>query len=256
MHGRFHRNSQGTLRNGSSLQYVADVWLDLNAGMDRTGIRPGKEAKEIYGMIGTLPNLKAAGLHIYDGHIRDREFSLRKQACDEAFIPVQKMRDDLQSAGYGEIEIVAGGTPTFPVHALRGDVETSPGTVILWDFGYSSSYADLNFLHSAVLFTRVISKPADDIACLDLGHKAVASEMPQPRIMIPGIDDLSIIGHNEEHMVIKTSHAFKMKPGDALYALPWHICPTVDRYDTVNIVSGFSVTGRWNVEARKRQITI
>ena len=31
--------------------------------------------------------------------------------------------------------------------------------------------------------------------------------MPQPRIMIPGIDDLSIIGHNEEHMVIKTSHA-------------------------------------------------
>ena len=54
---------------------------------------------------------------------------------------------------------------------------------------------------------RVVSKPANDLICLDLGHKAVGSEMPQPRIMIPGIDDFTIISHNEEHMVIRTSHA-------------------------------------------------
>ncbi len=128
--------------------------------------------------------------------------------------------------------------------------------MILWDFGYSSSYADLDYLQSAILFTRVVSKPADDLVCLDLGHKAVASEMPQPRIMIPGIDDLSIIGHNEEHMVIKTSHAVKMKPGDSLYAIPWHICPTVDRYDTVYIVSGFGgdrpMEGRGKKQANNR----
>ena len=62
----------------------------------------------------------------------------------------------------------------------------------------------MDFLHAAVLFTRVVSKPAKDLICLDLGHKAVGSEMPQPRIMIPDIDDVTIIGHNEEHMVIRT----------------------------------------------------
>jgi len=105
------------------------------------------------------------------------------------------------------------------------------------------------------LFTRVVSKPARDLICLDLGHKAVSSEMPQPRIMIPGMDDLKITGHNEEHMVIRTRHAENYKTGDTVYAIPWHICPTVDRYDRVNVVTGSRVTGQWIVEARRRQIT-
>jgi len=73
--------------------------------------------------------------------------------------------------------------------------------------------------------------------------------------VIPEIDDLTIISHSEEHMVIRTSHAGSLNAGDPLYAIPWHICPTVDRYDVVNVVSGSRVTGQWKVEARKRQIT-
>ncbi len=95
-------------------------------------------------------------------------------------------------AGFSQVRIVAGGSPTFPGHATREDVETSPGTILLWDYGYSSSFTDMDFMHAAVLFTRVVSKPAMDLICLDLGHKAVGSEMPQPRIMIPGIDDYTI----------------------------------------------------------------
>ena len=52
----------------------------------------------------------------------------------------------------------------------------------------------MEFLHAAVLLTRVVSKPAKDLICLDLGHKAVGSEMPQPRIKLLGIDDYTIIG--------------------------------------------------------------
>jgi D-serine deaminase-like pyridoxal phosphate-dependent protein len=80
--------------------------------------------------------------------------------------------------------------------------------------------------------------------------------MPQPRIMIPGMDDLTITGHNEEHIVIRTRHAESLKTGDPVYAVPRHICPTVDRYDKVNVVTESRVTGQWTVEARRRQITI
>jgi D-serine deaminase-like pyridoxal phosphate-dependent protein len=56
--------------------------------------------------------------------------------------------------------------------------------------------------------------------------------------------------------VIRTASADKYKPGDILYGIPWHICPTVDRYDTVFVISDHKVIGQWNVEARKRKITI
>lgn len=231
------------------------VWIDINAGMNRTGIVPGEEALRIYKLTGTLPNLKAGGLHVYDGHIHEKSLPLRQKICNEAFAPVQKMRADLKKAGFSHVRIVAGGSPTFGIHSSENDIEVSPGTVLLWDYGYSSSFADLHFMHAAVLFTRVVSKPAGNLICLDLGHKAVASEMPQPRIMIPAFDDFTIVGHNEEHMVIRTDHAQSMKPGDTVYAIPWHICPTVDRFDTVNVVTDSRVTARWKVEARKRQIT-
>jgi D-serine deaminase-like pyridoxal phosphate-dependent protein len=231
------------------------IWIDINVGMNRTGIVPGEEAIRLYKITDNLPKLKAVGFHVYDGHIHEKVFALREQICNDAFAPVLKMVEDLKRSGFTQVRIVVGGTPTFPIHATRKDVEISPGTVLLWDFGYSSSFADMDFQHAAVLFTRVVSKPDKDLICLDLGHKAVASEMPQPRIKILGIDDYTIIGHNEEHMVIKTSYAGHLEPGDPVYAIPWHICPTVDRFETVYVVTESGVTGQWNVEARKRQIT-
>jgi D-serine deaminase-like pyridoxal phosphate-dependent protein len=232
------------------------IWIDINNGMNRTGVAPGEEAIKLYWLANALPGLKTAGLHVYDGHIHEKEFTLRRQVCDNAFAPVVKMRQDLIDSGSGPVNIVAGGTPTFPIHTSRKDVEMSPGTILLWDFGYSSSFSDMDFQHAAVLLTRVVSKPGKDLMCLDLGHKAVGSEMPQPRIKIIGMDDYTITGHNEEHMVVRSPQAQKMNPGDPVYAIPWHICPTVDRHDTVYIVSNERVTGQWNIEARKRKITI
>jgi D-serine deaminase-like pyridoxal phosphate-dependent protein len=169
-----------------AIRYDAEtqIWIDINVGMNRTGIAPGDEAVRMYKMAENLPKLNAVGLHVYDGHIHEKVFSLRQKACEEAFAPVQKMTDDLRKAGFLQVRIVAGGSPTFPVHASGNDVETSPGTLILWDYGYSSSFSDMEYQHAAVLLTRVVSKPAKDLICLDLGHKAVGSEMPQPRIMI------------------------------------------------------------------------
>jgi D-serine deaminase-like pyridoxal phosphate-dependent protein len=231
------------------------VWLDINNGMNRTGVIPGEKAGRFFKRIMDSPMLVAEGLHVYDGHIHDPDPAERARKCDDAFAPVISLIEELKSEGISPINVVAGGTPTFPVHALRKDVECSPGTLILWDES-SRSYPDMDYLHAAVVLTRIISKPAVELLCLDLGHKAVASEMPQPRINIFGMKSYTIISHNEEHMVIRTKTSDKYKAGDHLYGLPWHICPTVDRYDTVYVVNDHKVTGQWNVDARKRKITI
>jgi D-serine deaminase-like pyridoxal phosphate-dependent protein len=235
---------------------VTHVWLDINNGMNRTGVIPGEKATFLFRRIMDSPKLVAEGLHVYDGHILESDFLIRQNKCNDAFAQVTGLIDKLKNDGISEVRIIAGGTPSFPVHALRKNVELSPGTLILWDWGYSSSFTDMNFFHSAVLLTRIISKPGEDLICIDLGHKAVASEMPQPRIKMLEIEKYIIVSHNEEHMVIRTPESDKYKIGDPLYAIPWHICPTVDRHDAVYVINDHKVTGKWKVEARNRLITI
>ncbi len=232
------------------------VWLDINNGMNRTGIKPGNQALNLYKKITSLPWVKAEGLHVYDGHIHEHDLDARRKICNEAYAPVELLISEINQFTGNPVKVVAGGTPTFPIHAVRKSVETSPGTTLLWDYGYSSSFADLNFVHAAILLTRIVSKPEANVICIDLGHKAVGSEMPQPRIKIIGLENYRITGHNEEHMTIETTEADKLKTGEHLYAIPWHICPTVDRYDFVYVAENGKVTRKWNVSARKRIITI
>lgn len=231
------------------------VFLDLNVGMNRTGIIPGEKARFLFHKIKKSPKLIMAGLHVYDGHLHQHDYSLRKKLTNEAFDLVTDFISSLGNEDTNDLKIVAGGSPTFPVHAERGGVELSPGTILLWDYGYGMSFKDMPFDNAVLLLTRIVSKPAEGLLCLDLGHKAVASEMPHPRVHIIGIKDFEVMGHNEEHLVIKTSEAGKFMTGDHLYCIPWHICPTMDRHDFATVIIDNRATGTWNIEARKRKIT-
>jgi D-serine deaminase-like pyridoxal phosphate-dependent protein len=243
-------------RAAAGAKTEACLWLDVNSGMNRTGIDPGTEAIRLYRMIHERPGLRAGGLHVYDGHIHERDVAARAEICDGGFVPVQAMIDLIGRGGIPVPAVVAGGSPTFQVHARRAAVELSPGTTLLWDAGYSAAYPDLDFLVAAVLVGRVVSKPAGNMVCLDLGTKAVASEMPQPRVSLLGIGPHTIAAHNEEHLVIATIEAGRFRPGDVVYGIPTHICPTVARYETASVIENGHCTGEWPIVARNRRITI
>jgi D-serine deaminase-like pyridoxal phosphate-dependent protein len=231
------------------------VWLDINNGMNRTGILPGDEALSLYRLINQVPMLNAEGLHVYDGHIREKDIISREMICNEAYLPVDKMINSLVESGYSPINVIAGGTPTFPIHANRKGVDVSPGTLLLWDYGYSSSFSDMDYLHASVLMMRVISKPAHDLICIDLGHKAISAEMPQPRVHFLNLENYSILNQSEEHLVLRIHGTNNLEIGKVLYGIPYHICPTVDRYDSVTVVKDGLATEKWDVDARKRNIS-
>ena len=231
------------------------VFVDLDVGMSRTGVLPGAAAQAVYQRIAQLPGLRAAGLHAYDGHIRDSDPSIRQAVCDRSFAAVTTLRDAIVSAGLAVPTIVAGGTPTFPIHARRADVECSPGTCVLWDAGYSTILPDLDFLHAALVLTRVVSTPGTDRVCLDLGHKAIAAENPPPRVLFLNLDGATAVGHSEEHLVV-TMPGVRPVPGTAIYGVPWHICPTVALYSDAVVVENGRADAHWRVTGRERHLTV
>ncbi|MEM7382220.1 MAG: D-TA family PLP-dependent enzyme [Bacteroidota bacterium] len=226
------------------------LYLDLNTGMNRTGVEPGEKAMALYQKISEDPNLEASGLHAYDGHIRNPDPVLRKRECDQAFEKVEKLKSELKNMGLQVPSVVAGGSPSFPFHAKREDVEASPGTTLLWDERYANLFEDMDFVPAAVLFTRILSKPAPEVLCLDLGHKSVAPEMDFPRVRIFGMEALKQLSQSEEHLVLSSQNTSDYKIGQACYALPMHICPTVAKYPEMLTIEDGRLSGSWKVHAR------
>lgn len=232
------------------------LWLDINNGMNRTGIVPEAAALELYKNMASTPNVWVKGLHVYDGHLRNPNRLERKKECDHAFDQVLKLKKNIEDEGLEVPSIVAGGSPTFPFHAQRENVETSPGTTLLWDAGYGGQFTDMNFIAAAVLITRVISKPNKNLLCFDLGHKYIAPEMGFPRVKIFGLEVSQQIAQSEEHLVVECSNADKHEVGDVFYAIPMHICPTVAKYPSVLTVENNEITGSWKVAARNQKLDI
>ena len=234
--------------------FTISLWLDINNGMNRTGISPGKKAEELFLKMDENHFINAKGFHVYDGHIHIANVEDRKLKCDEDFQSVLALKYSLNKKGVDVESIVAGGSITFPIHLQREGVEVSPGTPILWDAGYGTRYKDLNFLPAATLFSRVVRNPTEKTTCLDLGHKAVASEMQFPRVQFLGDTDIQQLDQHEEHLVIENTNEFEI--GDQLYALPIHICPTVTKYCKVQVVEQNKIIDNWTVIARDHQLKI
>jgi len=235
---------------------VANLYLDINCGMNRTGCSPDDHAVRLYEAIEKHPNTFAMGLHAYDGHIHNTALETRKAACDKDYEPVQALKDSLAELGIKVPTIVAGGSPSFPIHCQRKGVETSPGTTLLWDAQYADHFPDMEYLNAAILLIRIISKPSHNILCFDLGHKSVAPEMPLPRVKILGLEDSTQISQSEEHLIVRTDRAAQFEVGDCCYAIPNHICPTVAKYEELITVEHGKITGTWKVKARNQKITI
>jgi D-serine deaminase-like pyridoxal phosphate-dependent protein len=237
-----------------------DVLLDIDTGQHRTGIAPGAEAIELYEMIHHSPGLRAGGLHVYDGHNHQESFVERQNAVRTQLEPVFKLRAALDQKGLPTPRFVGGGTPTFPVFARLEvpGLECSPGTLILHDHGYGSRFADLAaFTPAALLLTRVISRPTPTRLTLDLGYKAVASDPPAgKRCVLLDVPDYQPILQNEEHFVIETPAADRYRPGDEIYAVPTHICPTCAMHRAAYVIEKGELIGTWDIAARDRMLSI
>ncbi len=231
------------------------VYIDLNVGMNRTGIKPGA-AYDLFNNIQSLKEIEFKGFHAYDGHIRDIDLAERTAHCERDFKETEELRVRIKQEGAGLPLLVAGGSPTFVIHSKKENAECCPGTFVFWDKGYHDTLPEQGFKYAALVMTRVISLPAENKICIDLGYKSLASENDlQNRVGFLNHPSLKPSGHSEEHMVLSLDKGQSFKIGDILYAVPVHICPTVALYERALVVEDGEVTDEWKVVARDRVIT-
>lgn len=241
------------VQNGLEL----NVYLDLNTGQNRTGIKPDNGALELYIEASTLPGVRIRGLHAYDGHIHTSDFELRTEECNKSFEPVNKLQSVLKEKGFTDPIIIAGGSPTFPIHAKRAEIECSPGTFVYWDKGYQVAYTEQAFLPAALVVSRVVSLPDETKVCLDLGHKSIAAERElKTRVYLINAPELLAVSQSEEHLVAEAGKRHGYKVGDVIYGMPYHVCPTVALYERAITIEGKKTTGEWKNIARDRKIMI
>jgi D-serine deaminase-like pyridoxal phosphate-dependent protein len=234
--------------------------LDLDVGQHRTGIPISDEALALYELAAHLPGLTANGFQLYDGHNNQPDRAEREKAVRAFLAPVLELRAKAETKGIPVPRLVCGGTPSFPVYAGMDvpGIECSPGTFVLHDAGYGPKYADLaGITPAAVLITRVVSRPTPTRVTLDLGNKAVAADPAlEKRVTLLDFPEYTTVGHNEEHLIVETNGASAYKPGDVVYALPGHICPTVALHKEALVAEGGKIVGKWTVASRDRVLSV
>jgi D-serine deaminase-like pyridoxal phosphate-dependent protein len=234
-----------------------DVLLDLNSGMDRTGVPLNRAAIELYELIASTSGLRPAGLHWYDGHHRQADLTERRARVLLGWEQCLRFRDKLLLSGLPVPRLVAAGTGSFPILAETGEpnLELSPGTTVYFDADLAERFPEMPFRCALAIFTRVISTNGSNRLTLDVGHKACAADQPAgTRLWFPELPDAREVQHSEEHLVIETDSAVGYRLGDGLVAIPRHACPCSAVHQAATVIVAGEPTAQWMIAARDRRL--
>ncbi|HAA75549.1 TPA: threonine aldolase [Candidatus Latescibacteria bacterium] len=228
------------------------VLIDVNTGMNRTGAPPGEPSVELAKLIDSLDGLTFDGLHAYDGHVKGDGEPRQTKAKESVQLAVDT-RKQIEAAGIDCPYVVASGSKGFDAtDEVDGVTEVSPGTWIFWDTGYGEALA-FPFNWAALVVSRVISTPADDLITLDAGNKGINPDVPAPHFRALNLaGELEFLVRNEEHQLIRLEPGVKCpNVGDVIYLIPKHVCTTVNLYDEAYVIdSDGNWTETWSIDAR------
>ena len=239
------------------------VFVDINPGMNRTGIDEGHGA-EVFDLVRAIgaSGLEFRGLHYYDGQHREPDEQERAKAAHHGYHRLIEIVAEIERMGIRVPEVITAGTPTLPsslsFEGFRNAAfvhRVSPGTVVYCD---ASSLAQLSskygYRPAVLVLTRVVSRPREGMVTCDAGHKAVSADSGVPTCVAVGRPELAPLTPSEEHLPMAVEGAAAgPRTGEALYLLPRHVCPTVNNFDHALLVRDGEIESVEKVSARGRE---
>lgn len=228
------------------------ILVEVNIGMNRCGVEPGKAAYDLAQQVVQCPNLNFEGLMGYEGHtVAKPDRAEREKTTLAAMQRLVETKDYLDRKGI-EVSIMSGGgTGTFDITGSIPEMtEIQAGSYVFMDSTYHNvEEVGEKFGCALSLMATVVSRPEKNRIVVDTGLKVLAKEfgIPQP-INVAGLE---MTGLSEEHGKIHvTDDNVTLQPGDRVEILPTHCCTTVNLHDRYYCTRDDIVESVWEISAR------
>jgi D-serine deaminase-like pyridoxal phosphate-dependent protein len=244
--GNVQELSEACCSRGVSLRILVEV----DIGMGRCGVAPGKPVQELAQRVAQAPNLRFSGLLAYEGHLVSIVDPAEKELrVNEAFTPLLDTCETLSQIGLPADIVSAGGTGTYDITGTTKPVtEIEAGSYVFMDSTYRKVRPE--FETALTVLATIISRPTQQRVIIDAGKKSLTTEFGLPEVY--DAEGLELQRLSEEHgaLVTTDAHGQQFRPGDKIQILPSHCCTTVNLYDALYVLQGGVVVDIWPIAAR------
>lgn len=230
---------------------VIDVFVEIDVGQGRCGVRPGRLAAELAHEIRRHPALRFAGLQAYHGkaqHLRSAQ--ARREAITAAVQGVQFTRKIIEGEGVPVPLVTGAGTGTFFNEAASGAYgELQAGSFLFMDADYAANErepAQPQFEHALFVKAQVMSSGLLHAVC-DAGHKSHAIDSGLPKVLaLEPTGELEYLNGGDEHGILKPVGGNQRVPrlDETIWLIPGHCDPTVNLHKHLIGVTGGLERGR------------
>ena len=224
-----------------------NVLVEVNVGLDRCGVMPGKPALEFVQRITGLKNLTFRGVMGYEGGMFISDPDEKRKKCLECNQRLVQTKELIERGGF-PVEIVsAGGSNTFDLTGLHpGITDIQVGSYVTMDT--HNHYYGLAFEQAVTVLTSVISRPEKGRAVTDAGMKSLSTDNGLPVCKEAGIT-VSRLNEEHGHLRIETPER-DLSVGDKIEIIPSHGCTTIPLYDRYVVVRNDYVESVMEIRAR------
>jgi D-serine deaminase-like pyridoxal phosphate-dependent protein len=237
---------------------IADVVVDVDPGIKRTGTPFGQPALQLAQLIDRLPGLRFRGMLCYDAaaqHVVG--FQARKMQTLERMVQATDTFNLMKASGLNAEIFSGGGTGTYNIdHETVGLTDVQVGSYVFMDAQYLSIggeqdlevYSD--FAASLTVMTTVLNDQFEGRVTSDAGAKACTINQPWP--IIKGESDMAYRSGSDEFGTILygDNPSRNYKVGDKLEVIVSHCDPVVNLYDQMYAIRGDKVEAVWPISAR------
>lgn len=226
--------------------------VDVNLGMNRTGVGSAEEAVALAGRVADTPGLRLDGVMGYEGHtLMIADPHEKRQAITAAIGRLTEAAAAVRAAGLPCPIVSAGGTGSYQYTAdIDGATELQSGGGVFACRYYTEICHVVGHVPSIGVRATVVSRPAADRAILDAGKKTMSDHKTLPVLIdFPGSP---ITGLSAEHATVRVAPEddSKLRIGQAVMVTPGYSDLTFVLHDRVLAYRSGRVEAVWPLLGR------
>jgi len=233
------------------------VIIEVDLGLNRVGIRPGPDFRDLARGIAKLSGVSLCGIMGYEGHLlRVQDVDEKRERITAAMELLVEQRQTMLDDGLNCEIVSAGGTGSYQFTAhCPGVTEIQAGGGVFADPFYANQCGVTGLEPAVSLIATVTSRPKLERAVTDSGRKSLHWELEHPvvRGTVEGrpLPDADVKALSAEHGILELGpQSQDLTIGDKIELTPGYSDFTTILHPVVYAIRDGMVEAVWPIEAR------